>query len=150
MPLLLLGTTLLCFPTFFVIQLARAKKPLSLMEAAMLQSTALMATGAVWAALSPPLLFLVVTSKQYVLARILAGLVGAVGGLVGLRRFGRLYREAAGEEAGPMRWLVRGYFAIYGVVGVQLAWTIRPFIGSPFRPFELIRAFEGGIFTLLS
>ncbi|MBE9112996.1 hypothetical protein IQ273_26780 [Nodosilinea sp. LEGE 07298] len=49
-------------------------------------------------------------------------------------------------------WLV-----LYGLVGSQLGWTLRPFFGSPGQPFELFREVEGNfyaqvinsIFTLL-
>jgi hypothetical protein len=38
-------------------------------------------------------------------------------------------------------WLV-----LYGFVGTQLAWTLRPFFGNPSKPFMLFHAVEGEFF----
>jgi hypothetical protein len=39
-------------------------------------------------------------------------------------------------------WLV-----LYGLVGSQLGWTLRPFFGSLGRPFELFREVEGNFYS---
>ena len=41
-------------------------------------------------------------------------------------------------------WLV-----LYGLVGSQLGWTLRPFFGSPGQPFELFREVEGTFYSLV-
>ncbi len=71
-PLLLLGTTALCFPSFHVLQTVKATRPMSLAQSAALQATALSTTSIVWAALSLPLFFLVGTTGHYTLAQFLA------------------------------------------------------------------------------
>lgn len=64
-----------------------------------------------------------------------------------------------------MRFVQRGYLGvqrrrvllfwviIYGFVGTQMAWALRPFVGAPGQPFELIRESEGtfysGVYYLL-
>lgn len=35
---------------------------------------------------------------------------------------------------------------IYGLVGVQMSWLLRPFIGHPGTPFELFRQRQGNFF----
>jgi hypothetical protein len=35
------------------------------------------------------------------------------------------------------------WIMLFGFVGTQLAWTLRPFFGSPDGPFELFRDIEG-------
>jgi hypothetical protein len=35
------------------------------------------------------------------------------------------------------------WIILFGFVGTQLAWTLRPFFGSPGKPFELFRDIEG-------
>jgi hypothetical protein len=42
---------------------------------------------------------------------------------------------------------------VYGVVGAQMGWVLRPFIGTPSQPFELFRDrassfFENVLFSL--
>ncbi len=39
-------------------------------------------------------------------------------------------------------WLV-----VYGIVGAQMGWVLRPFIGAPGLPFELFRARESNFFN---
>ena len=36
---------------------------------------------------------------------------------------------------------------MFGFVGTQLAWTLRPFFGSPGMPFELFRNLEGTFYN---
>jgi hypothetical protein len=35
---------------------------------------------------------------------------------------------------------------LYGLVGSQLAWTLRPFFGAPNQPFQLFRDIEGNFY----
>jgi hypothetical protein len=35
---------------------------------------------------------------------------------------------------------------VYGLVGAQMGWVMRPFIGSPDLPFELFRTTESNFF----
>ncbi|MFB9324153.1 hypothetical protein ACFF2X_42625, partial [Cryptosporangium minutisporangium] len=35
---------------------------------------------------------------------------------------------------------------LFGFVGTQLAWTLRPFIGEPSHPFQLFRDLEGSFY----
>jgi hypothetical protein len=64
-----------------------------------------------------------------------------------------------------MRFVQQGYLGvrrrrmllfwvlIYAFVGTQMAWALRPFVGAPWAPFELIRESEGtfynGVYYLL-
>ena len=42
----------------------------------------------------------------------------------------------------PVIWIV-----LFGFVGTQLAWTLRPFFGDPGKPFELFRNIEGTFYS---
>jgi len=39
------------------------------------------------------------------------------------------------------------WIALFGFVGTQLAWTLRPFFGSPDQPFEYFRDIEGTFYA---
>lgn len=43
--------------------------------------------------------------------------------------------------------IFRVWIVIYGVVGVQMAWILRPFIGSPAKEFEFFRDRESNFFA---
>lgn len=146
-PLLLVGTSLLCFPAFHVLQSVKASRPMSLVQAAALQATALATTALIWAALSLPLFFLVSTTGHYTLAQFLALAVGAIGGIVGLLRLTRgCLRLGGADSERRLRLPLALYLLVFGCVGSQLAWVLRPFIGSPSLGFELFRSLEGNIF----
>jgi hypothetical protein len=66
--------------------------------------------------------------------------------------------ETAGDEIAHPRWSERqrvaarprrvflAWFAIYGLVGSQMGWILRPFIGAPGLEFQLFRVREGSFF----
>ncbi|MCP4896178.1 MAG: hypothetical protein GY906_04315 [bacterium] len=147
-PLLLLGTTILCFPAFWILQSGRDGRPLTLVRSATVQALALATTGAIWGALALPLLFLVTSTAQYGLAQVLALAVGGVGGLVGMGRFLGAYRSACAVEGTKVRKAPLAlYSVLFATVGMQLAWVLRPFIGDPGQPFETFRHLGGNMFS---
>jgi hypothetical protein len=38
------------------------------------------------------------------------------------------------------------WLLLYAFVGTQLAWTLRPFFGSPGAPFEMLRQMQGNFY----
>jgi hypothetical protein len=60
--------------------------------------------------------------------------------------FARGFRNATttSERSGSFRLLLP-YCVLYGLVGAQLAWSLRPFIGSPGLEFELFRPMGGNL-----
>jgi hypothetical protein len=148
-PLLLVGAGALCFPTFYALQLLRATRPVGLAEAFALQSAAAAAAGAVWGGFALPLAFLVSTTYHYRLTQSLALLVGALGGLAGARRLEHLYRSLGDEQLRAHLTVILPWALLYSAVGAQLAWMMRPFIGSPELPFQLFRPLEGSMFSAI-
>lgn len=58
-------------------------------------------------------------------------------------------RAPAPEPAGvPPIFVV--WIVTYGIVGAQMGWILRPFIGTPGAPFELFRARSGSVISGLS
>ena len=39
------------------------------------------------------------------------------------------------------------WILLFGFVGTQLAWTLRPFVGSPGEDFALFRSIEGNFYA---
>lgn len=153
LPILLLGTAVFCFPTFHIFQSWKAPKPLTLIESISLQSGVLASISLIWASLAPPLLFLINSTHSYKLTLFLALLVGTIGGLVGFSRLTAGCRALGATESEKWpRFTLLAYFAAFGSVGAQLAWMLRPFIGSPSLPFQLLRPFDpsaGNIFSFI-
>jgi hypothetical protein len=55
-------------------------------------------------------------------------------------------QPTAGERPASMI-LLYVWILLFGFVGTQLAWTLRPFFGSPTKPFELFRDIEGTFYS---
>jgi hypothetical protein len=55
-------------------------------------------------------------------------------------------QPAAGKRPASMI-LLYVWILLFGFVGTQLAWTLRPFFGSPGKPFELFRDIEGTFYS---
>jgi hypothetical protein len=43
--------------------------------------------------------------------------------------------------------LLNLWVVLYGFVGTQLAWTLRPFFGDPDKAFEIFRNIEGNFYV---
>ncbi|MBN1510435.1 MAG: hypothetical protein JXB13_00330 [Phycisphaerae bacterium] len=54
------------------------------------------------------------------------------------------------EAIGQAQSIFRIWVLIYGLVGAQMGWLLRPFIGSPNMPFEWFRAREGNFFQAVT
>lgn len=45
-----------------------------------------------------------------------------------------------------MRTVFRIWVLVFGLVGAQMAWVLRPFIGDPARPFSFFRERDSNFF----
>jgi hypothetical protein len=54
--------------------------------------------------------------------------------------------SVAGERPASMT-LLYIWILLFGFVGTQLAWTLRPFFGNPAEPFELFRDLDGTFYA---
>jgi hypothetical protein len=59
--------------------------------------------------------------------------------------------ERAAEHAARdrARRIFRVWLLLYGVVGAQMGWILRPFIGNPHLPFQMFRARWSNVFEFL-
>ena len=55
-------------------------------------------------------------------------------------------QPAAGDRPASML-LLYIWILLFGFVGTQLAWTLRPFFGNPGQPFELFRDIDGTFYS---
>jgi hypothetical protein len=51
------------------------------------------------------------------------------------------------QQRAPGMALVRIWILLFGFVGTQLAWTLRPFFGDPNTPFALFREIDGTFYS---
>lgn len=149
-PLVLLGTTSVCFPTFYVIQYVSAPRALSLRAAIFLQASTVALIATTWVVVALPCSLFMANAENYSAAKLLVAAVAAFGGGVGMMWFVRGFRHATATEtrSGGLGSLLP-YCCLYALVGAQLAWSLRPFLGSPSLGFSLFRPMGGNLLESL-
>jgi hypothetical protein len=164
LPLLFLLTLAICLPTLYLFNLVLGST-LSVRQALALVMTSITVTSVLTLAFAPISLFFLLTASDYEFFKLLnvaiLGLTGFVGlGFLvdGVASLNHPSPEAASgpppppppvaeDEAAkpaaqakkantPLVWL---WIVLYGFVGTQLAWTLRPFFGDPNQPFQIFR-----------
>ena len=128
-PLLLAVATLLCLPSFYVVNAILGLR--TRLEAALHGILAAQATLAITlASLSPVTLVFYLSSRVYSHAILLNGLIFLLATVAGQTTLTRHYRPLITEN--PRHRINRRVWAIsYVFVAVQMAWVLRPFVGSP-------------------
>lgn len=163
-PLLFLLTLVVTFPSLYVSS-ALHDAPIEPAATLRLLLIAIAVDLALLASLGPVVAFFTVSTTSYPFMVLLNVVVFALAGLAGLaviRRaleslFGEGARaEAAGDEPEgarrrpatrtSSRFVFKAWLVIVAVVGAQLGWVLRPFIGSPGLPFSWFRARESNFF----
>ena len=138
-PLLLLATLALCLPSYFVLStLLGLRGDFAVALRAVIASQAALAV--ILAALAPLVLVWYASTDAYqpsILFNAAMFAIASLGGQVLLRR---AYRPLIARTP-RHRLMLRAWVGIYAFVGIQLGWTLRPFLGAPGEP---ARFFRGG------
>lgn len=148
-PLLFLLTLAVCYPVLYVINVLMGSKlgflqTLALILAALAMSSILLASFALI------VLFFTLTGTNYHFLKLLhVGIFGFSGmlGMVALWRGLTAACEHSDLYPRQAMKVLRIWIIIFGFVGAQMAWSLRPFVGSPGMPFEIFRAQEGNFYA---
>jgi hypothetical protein len=140
-PLLLLATLALSLPSYFVANtLVGLRSDFEPALRAIVTSQAVLTV--VLAALAPLTLFWYASSTHYHAAILFNAAMFAVASLASQVALARAYRPLIARSP-KHRGLLRAWIVIFAFVGIQMGWTLRPFVGSPEQP---VRFFRGGEF----
>ena len=136
-PLLLGFATLVCLPSFYVVNVLLGLR--DDFSAACRGVFAAQATLAVvLAALAPLTLFVYVSTEDYAQAIVGNGVMFLVATVTGQVTLSHHYRTLIAQNprhrVGRALWVV-----LYVFVAIQLAWVLRPFVGSPGIPTGFLR-----------
>jgi len=172
-PLLFLLTLVVTFPSLYVFA-ALQQLPLDVRGTLRLLLLAIVVHLAVIASLGPVFAFFAASTKSYSFMVLLNVAFFAVGGVLGFLMLRRATRtmfatpaapaatEATADPAPPVppapafrhardgeqaRRVLRIWCLVYGVVGAQMGWLLRPFLGTPSLPFSWFRAREDNFFV---
>ena len=158
-PALFLLTLAVTCPSLYVFS-ALAGSSLRFPQVARLLCAATALALAVLASFAPVTAFFTFSTKSHPFMQLVNAALFTVSGLVGMRFVWNRLAEAladgdghaqpgfarAGPFAGRPAWVVLAWFVIYATVAAQMAWILRPFVGTPHMPQELFRRTEGNIF----
>jgi len=149
LPILFMATLIICSPTLYFFNVLFGSNQ-SLTQNVALMLTAITVTSVLLLSFAPIAVFFLLTTSGYQFFKLLNVAFFAICGGVGVLFLGQGMRivSAAGEEgARARRWVMWLWVIVYGFVGSQMAWTLRPFIGAPSMKFELFRQLGGNFYT---
>lgn len=136
-PLLLMSSFIIGLPSFFVLStLLGLRRDFGESLRALVASQAGLAI--ILASLSPFTLLWYASSTDYSQALAFNGLMFAVASLAAQYLLRGYYRPLIRRNP-RHRWLLVGWAFIYILVAIQLAWLLRPFIGSPTAEVTFLR-----------
>lgn len=137
-PILLLGTFVICLPSFFVLNTVAGLRPdFNRVLQVLLRAQAGMTI--VLCSLSPFTILWYLSSANYHAAVLFNGMAFGVASAATQMTLRRLYHPLI-EKNGRHRLLLHVWLLLYVFVGVQLGWLLRPFVGQPDSPVQLFRA----------
>src|SRR6266540_880626 len=174
LPLLFLATLTICLPTLYLFNLVFGAR-LSMMQALTVILVSITVISVLTLAFAPISLFFLISAHNYSFYKLLNVCILVLTAVVGLRflisgmRALNEHQARLAEMTGlpalvaspavpaPARpvpvqrsnsmSLLYIWILLFGFVGTQLGWTLRPFFGSPGEPFALFRHIEGTFYA---
>ena len=146
--LLMFLTMLICFPSFYIVQLILGSK-MAIKQLLILLLSGFIVVTTVMVAFAPIVLFFQLSGDNYQFMQLLHVFVFLFSGFYGMKIvLEALKRVFESNEVYPKIGLTvfKVWVVIFAFVGMQLSWNLRPFIGSKDLPFELFRTETRGNF----
>ncbi|HEY9693564.1 MAG TPA: hypothetical protein V6D15_15260 [Oculatellaceae cyanobacterium] len=149
LPALYLITLLVCLPTLYIFNVLFGSKQ-TLAQHFTFLLTAVSVISLLLCGFAPVTLFFLITVNDYHFFLLLNVAIFALTGILGVSFLYQVMKPMADsdtEQGVKVRTnILRFWLVLYGFVGSQLGWTLRPFFGSP-GAFELFRPREGSFLS---
>lgn len=148
LPLLYLLSLLICFPALYIINVLMGSR-MGLLQTFATILTAVMLNSLILISFAPIVAFFLFTGSEYDFVKVMH--VGVMG-FAGLWAMGALYRtlgaicERSNVYPRHAIRIMMVWMLLFGFVGTQMAWTLRPFLGAPDLKFEILRKEGAGNF----
>jgi hypothetical protein len=163
-PALFLLTLAICFPSLYVFSTLLGSR-LSFVATLKTLLGSVAITVTVLASFGPIVAFFSVSTESYPFIKLLNVAFFAVAGLLGVGALLKVLRlllgtpslptgsvppvlgtTSAEEEGRQIKRVFRVWVVIYALVGAQMGWVLRPFLGDPSLPFSWFRARQANFF----
>ncbi|MBD2341064.1 actin-binding WH2 domain-containing protein [Calothrix sp. FACHB-156] len=149
LPAFYLLTLIICFPTLFFFNVLFGSRS-TLQQHFVVLLTAVSVISVLLFSLAPVTLFFMITAPgSYQFFKLLNVLIFGITGIFGVKfLYEGMQLLSQQDEVGKKTrtTILRSWLFLYGFVGVQLGWFLRPFFGSPGSKFELFRAVGGNFY----
>ena len=150
LPALYLLTLLICVPTLYFFDILFGSK-LNFKQYVTMALTSVSVISVLLFSFAPVVLFFLISIRDYNFFLLLNVLVMSLTGCIGVRLFYKGMVDMAGPNGFETKLrlkLLQSWVVLYGLVGSQLGWTLRPFVGADQRLFELFRPeIEGNFYS---
>ena len=147
-PLLISLALLICFPAFFIIQHVMGSR-LGFWQMFKIILSGFVMVSLVMVSFAPIVIFFLITGDNYSFLKILHVAIFGLSGVFGMKTIvAALQFSCEKKNVYPKIGVMvfRVWIVILAFVGMQLAWNLRPFIGSRELQFELFRKREGNFY----
>jgi hypothetical protein len=132
-PALFVLALLVCAPALYVLNLAFNMR-LHFAPVMTLMALALAATGTMLAVFVPIAALFSFVTENYHFMKIFHVAVFAIAGRFGVKVLSEGLARLAPEGIKGLRVLLCSWLLLYCLVGGQIAWTLKPFLGTPYLP----------------
>ncbi|MEL6381059.1 MAG: actin-binding WH2 domain-containing protein [Cyanobacteria bacterium J06626_18] len=149
LPALYLLTLLICLPTLYFFDILFGSK-VDFKQYTVLSLTTVSVISVLLFSFAPVTLFFLISIRDYHFFLLLNVAIFALTGFVGIKLFYNNVKTVMkfDEKTPKIRnQLLLFWLVLYGLVGSQLGWTLRPFFGAPGEPFQLFRNIEGNFYS---
>jgi hypothetical protein len=151
LPFLFFATFAVCFPALFVVQVLVGSR-LRLLQVAVLVFGALALTSVLLAAFVPITAFFLITGANYYFQHLLNIAIAGVAGLFGMYALHEglsVVCEKRGVYPRKALTIMRAWAVLFAFVGIQLAWSLRPFLGDRNQPFQVFGRYQGNFYAAI-
>lgn len=145
---LLFLTLIICFPSFYIVQLVLGSK-VKIKQLAIMMLSGFLMTTTIMLAFAPIVLLFQLSGDNYNFLKFLHVGVFVFSGFFGMRAVLDALKNSFAEQGVYPKIglnIFRVWVIIFAFVGIQLAWNLRPFVGFKDMPFELFRKDTQGNF----
>jgi len=147
LPILFLITLIICLPTLYFFNLLFGSR-LTLPQTLALILTAITVTSVLTLSFAPISLFFWLTAPNYQFFKLLNVAIFTLTGFFGLTFLvSGMSHVQQEDKRTPRSFILRMWIFVYGFVGTQMAWTLRPFLGAPGYPFQIFRQLGGNFYV---
>lgn len=148
LPSLYLLTLLICLPTLYIFNTFFGSNR-SLAQHFVIVLSAASVISALLFGFAPVSLFFLITTSHYQFFKLLNVAIFMLTGIIGVHFLYNGIQLISDEDPDGQTIrtrILQFWLVLYGFVGSQLGWTLRPIFGSPNAPFELFRQMQGNIY----